>query len=96
MALAAATNVTTPVAVFRVYVPSPAISTTPSASHSVVFGVYKHVTEAFSDTGDDPKPPAPVTVVNNTVPPGNTALVSDAAVGADGFDTVGVIVAVTC
>ena len=66
---------TTPVDVFNVYVPSPAIVTTPSASQVVVLGVIRHVTEALKPTPDVARPPVPVSVVKATVPPGITAFV---------------------
>ena len=102
VAFAAAENVTTPDARFNVYVPSPEIVTmlyvfpliTVVPAHVVVPGVNKHVADAFSPV-PEPSPPLPVTVVNDTEPPGNTTFVSGAAVGpVGGASTVGVIVAV--
>jgi hypothetical protein len=93
VALASATNVTTPVATFNVYVPSPAIVTMPSASHVVVFGVSRQVADVLSPAGDVASAPVPVSVVNVAVPPGITALDSGVATGALGAATVGVTVA---
>ena len=93
VAFTSATKVTTPVEVFNVYVPSPAIVTTPSASHVVVLGVNKHVAEVLSPTPDVASAPVPVIVVNVAVPPGITAFDSGVATGNPGIDTVGVIVA---
>ena len=95
VAFTSATYVTTPVDAFNVYVPSPAMVTTPSASHVVVPGVSKHVAEGFRPTVEEPKPPVPVTVVNVAVPPANTAFVSGVAAGPAGGSTNGVIVAAT-
>jgi hypothetical protein len=78
---------------FNVYVPTPATVTTPSVSHVVVPGVNRQVTLVFKPTPDDARPLAPVKVVNATVPPGITDLVSGVATGTAGSPTVGVIVA---
>ena len=80
---------------FNVYVPTPFTVTTPSASHAAGDepGVIKQVTVALSPTPDDARPFVPVKVVNATVPPGITDLVSGVATGAAGSPTVGVIVA---
>ena len=95
--MTSATNVTTPVVLFNVYVPTPLTVTTPSASHVDVPGVIKQVTVASSPTPDDARPLVPVIVVKATVPPGITDLVSGVATGIDGDNTVAVIVAlVTC
>ena len=75
--------------------PTPATVTTPSASHVVKPGVIKHVTVGLSPTPDDARPFVPVKVVNATVPPGITDLVSGVATGADGAITVGVIEALS-
>ena len=95
VALASATNVTTPVAAFNVYVPSPAMVTIPSASQLAgeELGTIKQVREVLRPTPDVAKAPVPVIVVNVAVPPGITALDSRVAVGAAGRETVGVIVA---
>lgn len=93
VAPASATKVTTPVEVFNVYVPSPEIVTTPSASQVVVLGVIKHVDAATRPTPEVAKPFEPLIVVKVAVPPGITALVSGVATGAAGAVTVGVIVA---
>ena len=93
VALTSATKVTTPVVVFNVYVPSPAMVTTPSASHDVVLGVIKQVDAATRPTPEVARPFEPVIVVNVAVPPGITASVSGVATGAAGAVTVGVIVA---
>ena len=93
VAFTSATKVTTPVAAFNVYVPSPAIVTTPSASHVVVLGVSKHVTAAFNPAVAVANAPVPVIVVNVAVPPGITALLSGVATGNGGGTTVGVMVA---
>ena len=76
--------------------PSPAITTTPSPSQVVVFGVYKHVAPVFKPTPDDARPLVPVKVVNATVSPGFTDFVWGVATGAFGAATVGVIVALVC
>ena len=69
------------------------METTPSASHVEVPGTSKHVADAFRFV-PEPRPPAPVTVVNDTEPPGMTDFVSGLAVGGlGGAPTVGVIVA---
>ena len=75
VAAGSATKVTTPVAVFNVYLPTPTTSTTPSASHSSGEdpGVMRHVADAVNPTTELAKPDAPVIVVNETVPPGITA-----------------------
>ena len=88
-----ATNVTTPVDVFIVYVPSPAIVTTPSASHVVVLGIYKQVDAATSPTPEVASAPVPVIVVKVAVAPGMTDSVSGVATGNAGIATVGVMVA---
>ena len=93
VAFTSATNVTIPVATSSVYVPSPAIVTTPSESHVVVLGVSKQVTAAFNPAAAVANAPVPVSVVNVAVPPGITALLSGVATGAAGEETVGVIVA---
>ena len=95
VALAAATKVTIPVLVLSVYVPSFAIVTTPSASHVAgdELGVIRHVNDALRPAADVAIPEVPVMVVNATVPPGITDLVSGVAVGTAGKATVGVIVA---
>jgi len=93
VALTSATKVTTPVVVFNVYVPSPAMVTIPSASQVVVLGVTKQVDAATRPTPEVAKPFAPVIVVKVAVPPGMTASVSAVATGAAGAVTVGVIVA---
>ena len=95
VALASATNVTTPVAAFNVYVPSPAIVTMPSESQLAgeELGTIKQVREVLRPTPDVAKAPVPVIVVNVAVPPGITALDSGVATGAFGAVTVGVIVA---
>jgi hypothetical protein len=72
------------------------METTPSASHVEVPGTSKHV--AFGPLVTSPvpvpSPLAPVTVVNDTEPPGITDFVSGLAVGGlGGAPTVGVIVA---
>ena len=69
-----------------------------SASHVVVFGVYKHVTPAPDVTRPVPvaKPDVPVMFVKLIVPPGNTDLVCGEAAGGVGFDTINVIFAVVC
>jgi hypothetical protein len=96
-ALAAATKVTTPVAGFNVKVPSFAIVTTLSASHTAGLedGVMRHVAFAPLVCSCVPvaKPEVPVIVVNVAVPPGITGFVSGVAAGAEGGVTVGVIVA---
>jgi hypothetical protein len=48
-AFASATKVTIPVDATSVYVPSPAMATTPSASHVDVPGTSKHVAFGVSD-----------------------------------------------
>jgi hypothetical protein len=70
------------------------METTPSASHVEVPGTSKHVADAFRFV-PEPRPPAPVTVVNDTEPPGMTDFVSGLAVGGllTGGSTDGVIVA---
>jgi hypothetical protein len=88
-----ATNVTTPVDVSSVNVPSPAIVTIPSASHDAVLGVYRHVADVLKLTGVVARPPVPVTVVKAVDPPGITIFVCGVATGAAGIDTAGVIVA---
>ncbi len=93
VALTSATKVTTPVDVFNVYVPSPAMVTTPSASHVVVLGVIRQVTEVLKPTPEVASPLAPVNVVKVAVPPGITAFDSGVAIGTAGIETVGVIVA---
>jgi hypothetical protein len=95
VAFASDTYVTTPVAGLSVNVPSPEIVTTLSESHVVVPGVYRHVTPVPDVLRSVPvaRPDVPVIVVNATVPPANTALVSGVASGAGGGVTVGVIVA---
>jgi hypothetical protein len=93
VALTSAAKVTTPVVVFKVYVPSPAIVTTPSASHVVVLGVRRHVEEVTRPTPEVASAPVPVNVVNVAVAPGITAFVSGVAIGAGGAVTVGVTVA---
>ena len=77
------------------YVPTPVTVTTPSVSHVEVPGVNKQVTVALSPTPDDARPLVPVKVVNATVPPGITDLVSGVATGAAGAITVGVIEALS-
>ena len=86
---------TTPVVVFKVYVPTPATVTMPSASHASGDdpGVIKHVMLAFKPPVAVAKPFAPVMVANVTVPPAMTAFASGVATGTAGFDTVGVTVA---
>ena len=81
--------------VFRVYVPSPAIVTTPSESHVAGEepGVMRQVKDVFNPAPDVASAPVPVRVVNVAVPPGITALLSEVATGALGAATVGVIVA---
>ena len=95
VAFTSATKVTTPVVVFNVYVPSPAMVRIPSASQASgsEAGVIKHVDPATRPTPEVAKPFAPVIVVNVAVPPGMTAFVSAVATGATGAVTVGVIVA---
>jgi hypothetical protein len=93
--LEAATNVTTPVAAFSVYVPSPAIVTMPSASHNAGDepGVMRHVELVLKPATAVARPLLPVKVVKATVPPGMTDFDCGVALGAVGADTVGVIVA---
>jgi hypothetical protein len=95
VAAGSATKVITPVVVFKVKVPSPAIDTMPSGSHAAGddAGVMRHEEEATSPTPDVASAPVPVMVVNVAVPPGITALDSGVATGAGGSATVGVIVA---
>jgi hypothetical protein len=93
VALTSATKVTTPVEVLSVYVPSPAIVTTPSASQVVVPGVIRHVDAVLNPTVDVARPLTPVNVVKLTVPPGITVFVCGVATGAGGNPTVGVMVA---
>ena len=93
VALFSATNDTTPVLVFSVYVPSFAIVS--EVPH--VFGVTDVFTKHVADVVNagppvDAKPPVPVRVVNVAVPPGNTSFCCGVAVGAGGGVTVGVIV----
>jgi hypothetical protein len=62
-------------------------------AHVVVPGVNKHVADAFRFV-PEPRPPAPVTVVNDTELPGRTVFDSGSALGPlGGATTVGVIVA---
>jgi len=70
--------------------------TTLSASHVVVFGVYKHVAPTPLVTRPVPvaRPDVPVIVVKLIVPPGSTDSVSGVATGGVGFDTLNVIFAV--
>ena len=75
VASGSAAKVTIPVDEFNVYVPSPEITTIPSASHVVVFGVYKQVAPAFKPAAAEARPLAPVRVVNETESPGFTDLV---------------------
>lgn len=91
----AATNTTTPVEVFNVYVPSFAIVTTPSASHVAGDdpGVMRHVAAVSNPAADVANPEAPVKVVNDTVPSGMTDFVCAVATGGAGSATVTVIVA---
>ena len=91
----AATNVTTPVALSNVYVPSFAIMTTPSASQVAgeEAGVIKHVAAVSKGAVDVAKPETPVRLVNATVPPGITDFVCAVATGGAGSATVTVIVA---
>lgn len=93
--VASATNITTPVDAFKVYVPCPAMVTMPSASQVAGDdpGVIRHVEEGTSPTPDVARPLAPVMVVNVAVPPGITAFESGVATGNAGKETVGVIVA---
>ena len=95
VAAGSATNVTTPVDVFKVKVPSPAIVTTPSASHAAGDdpGVMRHVEAGTSPTPDVARPLVPVMVVKVAVPPGITTFDSGVATGTGGSATVGVIVA---
>jgi hypothetical protein len=97
VAFASDTYVTTPVVGLSVNVPSPEIVTTLSESHVVVPGVYRHVTPVPDVLRPVPvaRPDVPVIVVNATVPPANTAVVSGVAAGAGGGSTVGVIVEFT-
>jgi hypothetical protein len=93
--LVAATKVTTPVDAFKVYVPSFAIVTTPSASQVAgdELGVMRHVEEVLKPATAEARPLAPVKVVNATSPPGITDFDCDVAVGDAGAETVGVTVA---
>ena len=92
---AAATKVTTPVEVFNVYVPSPAIVTMPSASQVAGddAGVMRQVAAVSKAAVDVARPEAPVKVVNATVPPGMIDFVSGVAAGGAGSATVTVMVA---
>jgi hypothetical protein len=85
-----ASNVTMPVAVFKVYVPSLATVIIPSASHDAGDdpGVIKHVSAVSNGACAVAKPDTPVRVVKVVVPPGITVLDSGFAVGADGIPTV--------
>ena len=67
-------------------VPSPEMVTTLSASHVVVFGVYKHVAPAPLVCSPVPvaRPEPPVMVVKLIVPPGSTDFVSGLATGGAG------------
>ena len=90
---ATATNVTTPVVVLSVYVPSPEMVRV--APH--VFGVTDVFTRHVADVvkAGPPvvaSPPVPVNVVNVAVPPGTTTFDSGVATGAGGGVTVGVMV----
>ena len=74
VALFNATNVTTPVVVLSVYVPSFAIVS--EVPH--VFGITEVFTKHVADVVNAgppvvAKPPVPVSVVNVAVPPGNTS-----------------------
>jgi hypothetical protein len=93
--LVAATKVTTPVDAFKVYVPSFAIVTTPSASQVAgdELGVMRHVEAVLKPATAEARPLAPVKVVYATSPPGITDFDCDVAVGDAGAETVGVIVA---
>ena len=95
VAPASAAYVTTPVAVFKLYVPSPAIAITPSASHAAgeEAGVIKHVAAVSKPAVAVARPLAPVRVVNATEPPAATDLVCAVATGGFGAVTDGVIVA---
>ena len=73
--------------------PTPTTVTTPSGSHVVVLGVNKQVDAFVKPATAVARPPIPVSVVNATVPPGMTALLSGVATGGFGNATVGVIVA---
>lgn len=95
VAARSATKVTTPVDVFNVYVPSPAITTTPSASQVAGDepGVIKHVAVGIKPALEVARPPCEVIVVNVAVAPGITLLVSEVATGTAGAMTVDVMVA---
>ena len=95
VAVASATNVTTPVEVFNVYVPTPTTVTTPSVSQAsgVEPGVIKQVNDVSRPTPEVASAPVPVKVVKATVPPGMTDFDSAVATGAAGAVTVGVIFA---
>ena len=79
------------------YVPSPAIATTPSASHAAgeEAGVIKHVAAVLNPAAAVARPLAPVMVVKETDAPGSTAFALGVATGTAGAVTVDVIVAPT-
>ena len=82
--------------VFSVYVPCPAIVTTPSASQAAGLdaGVMRHVAEVFKPAAAVARPEVPVIVVKVAVPPGITDCDSGVATGAAGAVTLAVMVAV--
>ena len=91
VALASAVKLTTPFT--KVNVPSPGISTTPSASQAAGNepGVIRHVTDVFKPATELANPDAPVSVLNDAVPPGATLSVFGVAVGGVGKPTVTLI-----
>ena len=90
-----AVKVTTPDALSKTYRPSPTMSITPVAEHVVVPGSTMQVNVGSKPAGDVASPSGPVNEVKSTDRPGRTGRCSDAAPGAAGSLTVGVIVAET-